>query len=521
MATNLDIGMIASNWTARTRAIALALLAAAWVTAIWTDRAEGQSVVNGKMTTTVDTPLSYEANGTVNTSNAWSDNNPPAVSGPWYATPAKVPAPADGLGAYWEFSVRHTADLFSKDQATNARLWVKGRHIRVPEPGHNEGPNALPEIGTEKINIPAGGKRANVATWGGVPHESHTDVYGVVGKKMAYTKIGATATLGGEVEVKARHSEGVPKEFENWKTKSSLVSLGYPGRPDGSTVSFDAATGTLSFAPGRIDVLDLQGGLSRQIDPRYANDPILNARLSVSDIRLKSRQADGRFVFSGGSVRVDSQHGELGLLASFDEYVVGDTSRQLALDSFGVLSRGETTEMPETEMPTFLSDFVDDHLLGKLPTSQQFSEHVLNFAFSTLPGMDLATITNGFTRSVQFLPADIYIGGGGYDLPELPTPGDYNGDNLVDSRDYVVWHSEFGRPNSAADGNGNGVADAADYTTWRDHEGAGHLLADSGHLAANAIAVPEATASALALITLCMSLPASRIRAASKPQAQA
>ena len=499
----------------------LALLMAGGISAAWADRTAGQAVVNGPMTTTVDTPLSYEAAGTLNTSNAWSDNAPPAVSGPWYAIPAMVPPPADGLGAYWEFSVRHSAAQFSKDQATNARLYVKGRHIRVPEPGHNEGANALPEIGTPAINLPATGKPANVSTWGGVPHESHGDYYGVVGQGMTYTKIGAAATLGGKVEVKARHSKGVPKEFENWKIGSSLVSSGLRGNPDGSTVSFDAATGTLSFAPGRIDVLDLQGGLSGQIDPRYANDPILGARLSVSDMQLQGRQPDGRFVFSGGNLSVADQHGQLSMHASFEEYIVGDTSQQVALDSFGVLSRGESFELPDTEMPTFLSDFANDHLLGHFPTSHGFSERVLGLAFTTLPGMDLATITKGFTTSALFVPADIYIGGNGYSPPELADLGDYNADGVVDHQDYFVWRSDFDMPGSAADGNGNGIVDAADFTVWRDHQGASFGHADSGHLVGNSISIPEPSPAALAMIALSLSMPASRIRSALKRRVEA
>ena len=51
------------------------------------------------------------------------------------------------------------------------------------------------------------------------------------------------------------------------------------------------------------------------------------------------------------------------------------------------------------------------------------------------------------------------------------TPGDYNGDHLVDAADYSVWRDSFGQTGSglAADGNGNGMVDAADYTVWRDN----------------------------------------------------
>jgi hypothetical protein len=51
-------------------------------------------------------------------------------------------------------------------------------------------------------------------------------------------------------------------------------------------------------------------------------------------------------------------------------------------------------------------------------------------------------------------------------------PGDYNGDNIVDSRDYVLWRNTLGSTSQlAADGNGDGVVNQADYDIWRTHFG--------------------------------------------------
>ncbi|MEO1498493.1 MAG: family 10 glycosylhydrolase [Planctomycetota bacterium] len=52
-----------------------------------------------------------------------------------------------------------------------------------------------------------------------------------------------------------------------------------------------------------------------------------------------------------------------------------------------------------------------------------------------------------------------------------PTPGDADGDGLVDEDDYVMWANDLGAtgPGLAADLNGDEVVDLADYTLWRDN----------------------------------------------------
>jgi hypothetical protein len=66
--------------------------------------------------------------------------------------------------------------------------------------------------------------------------------------------------------------------------------------------------------------------------------------------------------------------------------------------------------------------------------------------------------------------------------------GDFTGDGIVDSRDFVVWRDEVGQTGSAlqADGNQDGVVDISDYNLWRSHFG---QVAASG--TGQAAAVPE------------------------------
>lgn len=474
----------------------------------------GATVVNGLMTTTVDQPLRYDATGPVNTSSEWTDNTPPAIVGPWYVVPGLAPPPAGG--ANWAFSVRHTATQFTSKQATNASLHVEGDHIQVPAPGHNEPLNHLPEISTPAVNVPLN-KFANAMTWGGLQHlgadPPHLDTYGVVGTRMQYSIIGATATLGGKVDVFGRHSESLPKEYKSWRIGSSVVSTGMQNRPDGSTISFNAQTGLLSFNPGSIDVLDMQGGLSRSVDPLFANDSMRGAHLSVSPLTFLGLEPDGRFRFSGGMLNVAGQSGQSSLQASFDEYIIGDTSEQVALDSFGVLTRGSASEIVEQNNPSFLEMFGNDHLMQQLPTGTQFTDRVIDLAFITAPGLDLARLTNGFTTSALFVPADIYVGGNGYNVTTLEThPGDYNGDGLADFRDYQVWRAEFGNPAGSADGNGNGVTDAADYVLWRKNAGT-NPITTVGRLSATGIAVPEPSILLLAIVGLCLTCSGRQLRA--------
>lgn len=85
--------------------------------------------------------------------------------------------------------------------------------------------------------------------------------------------------------------------------------------------------------------------------------------------------------------------------------------------------------------------------------------------------------------------------------PFVQLDGDYNGDGVVDTDDYLVWKNDFNTLADEfaplmADGNNDGIVDAADFAIWRDNLGARWddgtgFAAASVAAGAAAAAVPE------------------------------
>ena len=92
--------------------------------------------------------------------------------------------------------------------------------------------------------------------------------------------------------------------------------------------------------------------------------------------------------------------------------------------------------------------------------------------------------------------ADIQLFADGTD-----TPGDYNGDGLVNPADYTIWQKQFGFAGVGinADGNKDGVVSAADYVLWRNNAAAG-----SGAVFGSA--VPEPSSCLLVVLGLMSTL---------------
>jgi hypothetical protein len=92
---------------------------------------------------------------------------------------------------------------------------------------------------------------------------------------------------------------------------------------------------------------------------------------------------------------------------------------------------------------------------------------------------------------------------------DVSTPGDYNGDGLVNIADYTVFRDTLGSTtNLAADGNDSGAVESGDYTYWRQRFGTSGSGAGNG----SDTAVPEPAACLLALAAALFGFSTKRIR---------
>lgn len=91
---------------------------------------------------------------------------------------------------------------------------------------------------------------------------------------------------------------------------------------------------------------------------------------------------------------------------------------------------------------------------------------------SNVLNLDADQRGGAFDRVVGSAPD---IGAFEVQTPGQALPGDYNGSDLVDAADYVIWRKTLGNNVerfSGADGNGNEAIDVIDYEIWRGNFGA-------------------------------------------------
>jgi hypothetical protein len=116
-----------------------------------------------------------------------------------------------------------------------------------------------------------------------------------------------------------------------------------------------------------------------------------------------------------------------------------------------------------------------DPLLGSLSNNGGPTQTHALLAGS--PAINLGSNLLSFTNDERGSPYGRTSGGttdiGAFEVQQ--GTGDYNGNNVVDASDFVLWRKTQGSTvpqYSGADGSGNGTIDAADYELWRGNFGA-------------------------------------------------
>jgi hypothetical protein len=281
-------------------------------------------------------------------------------------------------------------------------------------------PNALPPIAAKTPIILYGvANRVSLSKYGRREHYlrytdgTHYDHYGF----RAITSALAGTRLQSDYEIVAKHSgdAGRSAEFEQFACGSNWTT--------GTTVSFDASRGTLSFAIANIDILDGRGGASGAVDPEFAGDPVVSGRLTIASLSLQGHDPDGAYRFAGGEVALADPSGHFDVTGRIGTYRIRETTGGTQLTSFGLFDSLEVSDVVEESLgPShFLVRFVDVDFLGKgLGQDEWLQQAGLGLAFLT--PQDLVAATAGFTHSAT-LPATVLIAATRFPPPAVPAAG--------------------------------------------------------------------------------------------------
>jgi hypothetical protein len=223
---------------------------------------------------------------------------------------------------------------------------------------------------------------------------------------------------------------------------------------------------------------------------------------SVQFIELASPLAGENFA-QGATIRSSAT----GKVFTFPSNLGGNTANKrllIATSGFGTLQGGVQPDFtlpstdffdPAMDTLTLAAGFttIDTKSFTALPTDGVTARHYNLQNGQTSLGANNPTNYLGTTGSVNLPP------------PAMPT-GDYNGNNIVDAADYVVWRETLGQlvsQGTGADGDLSGTIDQGDYNFWRMRFGS---VVSGSSLGA---AVPEPT-TFLQTLTIFMLLPTCR-----------
>ena len=200
-------------------------------------------------------------------------------------------------------------------------------------------------------------------------------------------------------------------------------------------------------------------------------------------------------VFSSG---VQIQSSSTGKVFTFPSDLSGTTANKrllIATPGFASLSGAVTPDftLPSASFFNPAGDTV-------------FATGIDSRTFSSVPTDGVLSLNYPSGTELHNTPTNFAGAAGHVMVPSGPMPtGDYNGDNVVNAADYVLWRDTLTQsvsPNgSGADGSGNGTIDDADYDFWKARFGSTVPGAAQG---LGSLAVPEPITPALITAGLCL-----------------
>jgi hypothetical protein len=448
----------------------------------------------GSVTAVSDTEPKFTATGSLSYRDTDGDGN--------------IDGPPFGLGGgNWKFYLQHLVKDWkiggTARGADDFQLLIHGTHFHGPHTGPPDStetdidPNPLPAK-TSLTNDIRFGKSRSVVAGGKSVHkttrENHSDHYWVRSAIMPSPdpEGGEQHLTAGAFEIRAWHNKTNRTQKPRWHTMASTSAAG-------STVTYDAAAGTLSFNIATVDILDSVGGSSDKIEPRYVGDPVQSSHWTTSDLQFLGKNPDGGFQFSQGNVELFDPDDTFNVMGRFSEFLIEDTTGTESSSGVGIFDatsissivddfRGEpridVTDVAEPvadarDQPKnfFIDDFVDRNIFAVgVPDDKAALNQGLGFTFQT--EQNLAQLTNGFSQSVFDIPATYIISAFFAELDDGGSPaggllGDFNNDGVVDTADYGTWKDNLGADSSLLGGNGSGAPTVvkADYGLWRAHFG--------------------------------------------------
>jgi hypothetical protein len=359
---------------------------------IATTSSRAQDTVAGTTTSVTDKKPSFDASGTLTTTDATNNG----VNGPSYLVRDSA-APF-----YWHFNIKHktTAPHWNAAGAVGVQVCMDGSHNDGPHDTDVD-PNGLGEIASKPFPVKFGiDGTIKVSKYGKDEHPAgadgnHFDHYGF--KAVLTALAGGGNQLTGAYEVHARHEKtsGRPTSFDGYALGTS------PSQ--GTFVFYDAGLQLLRLSIGAIDILDEHGGQTGSVSPPYVGDPVTSGQLLVTDLPFLGWDGEC-YVFGGGQIAVRDPWDNFDVEGHFSRYVIGSTLAP-PVASFALLHELDVRDVgDEAAASRFLDDFANGNMLWE-PDSTRLTEGI---ALGIFTPQDLVLLTNNFTQSAQ-VPAWVIV----------------------------------------------------------------------------------------------------------------